>query len=111
MPKWPLVLSKPLSHCDKCLLASPSMHTISRLTAMLSVSIAAVSPAIAADLARKPALGVRMAPAPQGSAGVLVPEVMPGGTAMAIGLHNDDIVLSAGGRPIARSTELAAYAS
>jgi len=67
--------------------------------------------AFARDLPRKATLGIRMAPAPQGSSGVLVSQVLPGGTATAIGVRDGDLILSAGGHPVTRSNEVAAYAS
>ena len=79
-----------------------------------AIALGALAPAAAnaaAELPRKASLGIHMLPAPQGTSGVLVPEVIPDGTAAAIGVHNGDIVVKAAGNSVSSGPELAAYAS
>src|SRR5205085_7874477 len=70
-----------------------------------------VTPAAAAELVRKATLAVRMAPPPQGVAGVQIAETFPQGTAQAIGMKTGDVVTSADGQPIRASGDMAAYAA
>lgn len=81
-----------------------------RLTLLLLAFFSAF-PAAAADLPRKASLGLRLAPAPQGNAGVLVEEVISGQTGAALGVRKGDIVHAAGGRPVASVPEVIAYAA
>jgi pimeloyl-ACP methyl ester carboxylesterase len=64
-----------------------------------------------ATLQRKAFLGVKMAPPPQQVRGVLVPEVIPGGTAQSIGVDAGDIIVAAGGRAVAQPGDVAGYAA
>jgi S1-C subfamily serine protease len=68
-------------------------------------------PAHAADLARKASLGVRLARAAEGATGVVAAEVLPGGTAQALGLRNGDLILSAGQQSVSQVGEVVAYAA
>jgi dienelactone hydrolase len=68
-------------------------------------------PAHATDLARKASLGVRLARAPEGATGVVAAEVLPGGTAQALGLRNGDLILSAGQQSVSQVGEVVAYAA
>jgi pimeloyl-ACP methyl ester carboxylesterase len=80
------------------------------LLAALAVALMPLSmAATAADLPRKAALGVRVAAAPKGSSGSLASEVLPGGTAAAIGVHAGDIIVSAGGHSVAGPGDVVAY--
>jgi pimeloyl-ACP methyl ester carboxylesterase len=80
-----------------------------RILATLATAALLDTTASAVELQRKASLGVRMAPAPPGTTGVRIAGVL-GGTARTIGLRADDIVTSAGGKPLASAGELAAYA-
>jgi hypothetical protein len=83
-----------------------------RLSFLVAAASAILStPALCAGLPRKAALGIRLSPAPQGSSGALVAEAFPGGTGVAIGVRNGDLVVSTAGRPVGNPAEVIAYAS
>jgi pimeloyl-ACP methyl ester carboxylesterase len=85
------------------------MRTIPLLAALFLSGIASAAPA--ADLPRKALLGIRLAPAPEGSPGVLAAEAIPGGTAAALGLRNGDLIVRAGGKAVSKPAEVVAYAA
>ncbi len=78
------------------------------LAALLAAT--AALPANPADLPRKASLGLRLAPAPAGSAGVLVEDVIPGQTGAKLGMRKGDIVTAAGGKAVSAVPEVIAYA-
>ena len=78
---------------------------------MLLVSLIAAAPAGAADLPRRALLGVTMAPDRQTGQGATVTQIVPGGTAEALGLREGDMIVRAGDRPIATPAELVSYAA
>jgi len=61
----------------------------------------------AAELPRGGFLGVQLVPVPQGS-GALVQAIVPGGSAQAVGLAKDDIVVGVNGAPVAAPGDLVA---
>jgi pimeloyl-ACP methyl ester carboxylesterase len=86
------------------------MRTASLLAAA-ALAFVSFDPASAAGLQRKASLGVRLAPAPEGTAGAIAAEVFKGGTADALGLHDGDLIVTAGGSPVARVGDVVAYAA
>ncbi len=76
-----------------------------------AVALALASPAHAQQLPRRAALGVALAPPPDGVTGVLVNQVIPGGTAAQIGVQQGDLIVAVGGRPVASPAEVGAYAA
>ena len=65
----------------------------------------------AEDLPRRAFLGIAMAPDRQTAPGATASQVIPGGTAAAIGLREGDVVVRANGRAIASPADLVAFAS
>lgn len=87
------------------------MRTISLFAGLALAAFASSVPASAAELARKASLGVRLTRAPEGTPGVVAAEVIPGGTAQAIGLLDGDLILSAGKQSVSQVGEVVAYAA
>ena len=61
----------------------------------------------AAQLPRGAFLGVQLVPAPKGN-GALVQALVPGGSASAVGLAKDDVVVAVNGSPVAAPADLVA---
>lgn len=88
------------------------MTRIARLLAAAALAGSAVTPAAAQGdpLPRRALLGVAMAPQAQQGQGAAITQLLPGATGERIGLRAGDVVVRAGGAPVAGPGDLAAYA-
>lgn len=67
--------------------------------------------ASAQELPRKAVLGVALAPAPEGTSGVQVQQVMPKLTGEALGLSPGDVIVRIGSQPVTAVSQVTDYAS
>jgi pimeloyl-ACP methyl ester carboxylesterase len=67
--------------------------------------------AAAVELPRRAFLGVSMPADRQSPGGATVGEVIPGGTAAALGIRPGDVIVRAGDRPVSAPADVVAYAS
>ena len=86
------------------------MRTITFVAAALCLAAAAADPTLASDLPRRASLGIRVTPAPQGVGGALAAQVMHGSSAEAMGLHDGDLIVRAGGHAVTQASDVTAYA-
>ena len=74
--------------------------------AATALALALVAAPAAAQLPRRAQLGIVMPPARQQGQGAVVAEVAPGGTAAALGLRPDDVIVRVNDTPVARPQDL-----
>jgi len=78
---------------------------VNRLAALAFAGLAIAAGAV--ELPRGGFLGVQLVPVPDGT-GALVQAIVPGGSAQAVGLAKDDIVVGVNGVPVATPADLVA---
>src|SRR5690349_9671884 len=71
-----------------------------------ALALALVAAPAAAQLPRRAQLGIVMPPPRQQGQGAVVAEVVPGGTAAALGLRPDDVIVRVNDTPVARPQDL-----
>ncbi|HYD13051.1 MAG TPA: alpha/beta fold hydrolase [Allosphingosinicella sp.] len=71
-----------------------------------AMALALLATPAAAQLPRRAQLGIVMPPARQQGQGAVVAEVAPGGTAAALGLRADDVIVRVNDTPVARPQDL-----